>query len=46
MMIPITLLEAELDLQADERRCFKQVAPSKWHVAHRTIPCYSMKIMF
>jgi hypothetical protein len=40
-----TLLEAELDLQADQRRCFEQVASSKWHVAHQALS-RAMKITF
>jgi hypothetical protein len=45
MMIPITLLEAELDLEADERRCLEHVAPSKWDVAQRTLPKYEDHVL-
>lgn len=48
MMIPINLLEAELDLEADERRCLEQSSvhhSQSWDVAQRTLPRYEDHVL-
>lgn len=48
MMIPIPILEAELDLEADERRCLEEIALSGMAVSgrqRRTLPRYADPVL-
>ena len=46
MMIPVSLLEAELDLEADEMRCLEEMAGNSWDDAHtRSLPRYADHVL-
>jgi hypothetical protein len=46
MMIPVSLLEADLDLENDEMRCLEEMAGSSWDDAHtRSLPRYTDHVL-